>query len=94
MMWRTLTEDVREEIRDLCDEYGSHLYDYCRTELAQSEAELAVAGALLSAHGHTHRVVDSSLVRPWLYGLARAHRAAVAGPASIGSWSRSGRMPD
>ena len=93
-MWRTLTEDVREEIRDLCDEYGSHLYDYCRTELAQSEAELAVAGALLSAHGHTHRVVDSSLVRPWLYGLARAHRAAVAGPASIGSWSRSGRMPD
>ncbi len=93
-MWRTLTEDVREEIRDLCDEYGSHLYDYCRTELAQSEAELAVAGALLSAHGHTHRVVDSSLVRPWLYGLARAHRAAVAGPASTGSWSRSGRMPD
>lgn len=94
MMWRTLTEDVREEIRDLCDEYGSHLYDYCRTELAQSEAELAVAGALLSAHGHTHRVVDSSLVRPWLYGLARAHRATVASPASTGSWSRSGRMPD
>ncbi|WP_433517153.1 hypothetical protein ACQP2T_17325 [Nonomuraea sp. CA-143628] len=94
MMWRTLTDDVREEIRELCDEYGSHLYDYCRTELAQSEAELAVAGALLSAYGHTHRVVDSSLVRPWLYGLARAHRAAVAGPASIGSWSRSGRMPD
>ncbi|MFG1683384.1 hypothetical protein ACGFNP_24670 [Nonomuraea sp. NPDC049269] len=94
VMWRTLTEDVRDEIRDLCDEYGSHLYDYCRTELAQSEAELAVAGALLSAHGHTHRVVDSSLVRPWLYGLARAHRATVAGPASTGSWSRSGRMPD
>ncbi|MEV6155812.1 hypothetical protein AB0L53_36275 [Nonomuraea sp. NPDC052129] len=94
VMWRTLTDDVREEIRELCDEYGSHLYDYCRTELAQSEAELAVAGALLSAYGHTHRVVDSSLVRPWLYGLARAHRAAVAGPASIGSWSRSGRMPD
>ncbi|MEU8141681.1 hypothetical protein [Nonomuraea sp. NPDC048901] len=94
MMWRTLTDDVREEIRELCDEYGSHLYDYCRTELAQSEAELAVAGALLSAYGHTHRVVDSSLVRPWLYGLARAHRATVAGPASIGSWSRSGRMPD
>lgn len=93
-MWRTLTDDVREEIRELCDEYGSHLYDYCRTELAQGEAELAVAGALLSAYGHTHRVVDSSLMRPWLYGLARAHRAAVAGPASIGSWSRSGRMPD
>ncbi|MEU8244950.1 hypothetical protein [Nonomuraea sp. NPDC048916] len=93
-MWRTLSEDAREAVRELCDGYGPHLYDYCRTELASSDAELAVAGALLSAHARADRVEQSSLLRPWLYALARAHRAYIATPTSVGSWSRPGRMSD
>ncbi|MEV0593670.1 RNA polymerase sigma factor [Nonomuraea cavernae] len=93
-MWRTLSEDTREAVRELCDGYGPHLYDYCRTELASSDAELAVAGALLSAQARADRVEQSSLLRPWLYALARAHRAYLATPTSVGSWSRPGRMSD
>ncbi|WP_219508280.1 hypothetical protein [Nonomuraea ceibae] len=95
-MWRTLTDEAREAIGALCDEHGRHLYDYCRTALAGSDAELAVAGALLSAHAHAGRLPSPDALRPWLYALARAHRAAVAAarPASIGSWSRPGPAPD
>lgn len=93
-MWRTLSEDAREAIRELCDGYGPHLYDYCRTELSSSDAELAVAGALLSAHARADRVDQSSLLRPWLYALARAHRTYLSTPTSVGSWSRPGRMSD
>ncbi|MEV0229633.1 hypothetical protein [Nonomuraea sp. NPDC050786] len=93
-MWRTLSDDARQAIRDLCDKHGARLYDYCRTELAADDAEQAVAGAVLTAHLYADRVVDPALRRPWLYAVARAHRAIVAGPASIGSWSRPGRMSE
>ncbi|NUW42910.1 hypothetical protein [Nonomuraea rhodomycinica] len=93
-MWRTLSEDAREAILELCDGYGPHLYDYCRTELSSSDAELAVAGTLLSAHAWAERVDESSPLRPWLYALARAHRAYLSTPTSVGSWSRPGRMAD
>ncbi|MEW9549573.1 RNA polymerase sigma factor [Nonomuraea sp. NPDC050783] len=93
-MWRTLSDDARQAIRDLCDRHGARLYDYCRTELAAGEAEQAVAGALLTAHLYADRLADPALRRPWLYALARAHRAVVARPASIGSWSRPGRMSE
>ncbi|MEU0567842.1 sigma factor-like helix-turn-helix DNA-binding protein [Nonomuraea sp. NPDC005983] len=94
MMWRDLSDDARATIGELCDDYGSHLYDYCLTELSPADAELAVAGALLSAHARAKLMPDQSRLRPWLYGLARAHRGAVAGPASTGTWSRPGKMPD
>ncbi|MCK2217649.1 hypothetical protein MF672_028220 [Actinomadura sp. ATCC 31491] len=93
-MWRTLSDDARQAIRDLCDQHGARLYDYCRTELAAGDAEQAVAGALLTAHLYADRMTDPALRRPWLYALARAHRAVVAKPASIGSWSRPGRMSE
>ncbi|MET9241805.1 hypothetical protein [Nonomuraea sp. NPDC003709] len=93
-MWRTLSDDARQAIRDLCDKHGARLYDYCRTELAAGDAEQAVAGAMLTAHLYADRVVDPALRRPWLYAVARAHRAFVAKPASIGSWSRPGRMSE
>lgn len=93
-MWRTLSDDARQAIRDLCDKHGARLYDYCRTELAAGDAEQAVAGALLTAHLYADRAPDPALRRPWLYALARAHRAIVAKPASIGSWSRPGRMSE
>ncbi|MET7328049.1 hypothetical protein [Nonomuraea sp. NPDC005650] len=93
-MWRTLSDDARQAIRDLCDKHGARLYDYCRTELAAGDAEQAVAGAALTAHLYADRVVDPALRRPWLYAVARAHRAFVAKPASIGSWSRPGRMSE
>ncbi|PZG16292.1 hypothetical protein [Nonomuraea aridisoli] len=93
-MWRTLSDDARQAIRDLCDKHGARLYDYCRTELAAADAELAVAGAALTAHLYADRVVDPALRRAWLYSVARAHRAVVARPASIGSWSRPGRMSE
>ncbi|MGW0808033.1 RNA polymerase sigma factor [Nonomuraea sp. NPDC002799] len=93
-MWRTLSDDARQAIRDLCDKHGARLYDYCRTELAAGDAEQAVAGAVLTAHLYGDRVVDPALRRPWLYAVARAHRAVVAKPASIGSWSRPGRMSE
>jgi DNA-directed RNA polymerase specialized sigma24 family protein len=93
-MWRTLSDDARQSIREMCDTHGSRLYDYCRTELAPAEAEQAVAGAMVSAHLYTARLPDPALRRPWLYALARAHRAVVDRPASIGSWSRPGRMSE
>lgn len=93
-MWRTLPDDARQAIRDLCDKHGARLYDYCRTELAAGDAEQAVAGAAITAHLYADRVVDPALRRPWLYAVARAHRAFVATPASIGSWSRPGRMSE
>ncbi|WP_327105488.1 hypothetical protein [Nonomuraea glycinis] len=95
-MWRTLSSEAHERIGELCDEHGRHLYDYCRTALAGSDAELAVADALLSAHAHEGRLAEPRLLRPWLYALARAHRAAIATtrPASTGSWSRPGVAPD
>lgn len=93
-MWRTLPDDARQAIRDLCDTHGARLYDYCRTELAAGDAEQAVAGAAITAHLYADRVVDPALRRPWLYAVARAHRAFVATPASIGSWSRPGRMSE
>ncbi|HEX4811178.1 MAG TPA: hypothetical protein VFV66_00295, partial [Nonomuraea sp.] len=93
-MWRTLSDDARQAVRELCDQHGARLYDYCRTELAAGDAEQAVAGALLTAHLHGGRVTDLALRRAWLYALARAHRAIVAKPASIGSWSRPGRMSE
>ncbi|MFC4006734.1 RNA polymerase sigma factor [Nonomuraea purpurea] len=93
-MWRTLSDDARQVIRDLCDKHGARLYDYCRTELAPGDAEQAVAGAMLTTHLYADRVVDPALRRPWLYAVARAHRAVVAKPASIGSWSRPGRMSE
>ncbi|TMR95090.1 RNA polymerase sigma factor [Nonomuraea basaltis] len=93
-MWRTLSDDARQAIRDLCDRHGARLYDYCRTELAAGDAEQAVAGALLTAHLYADRMTDPALRRPWLYALARTHRAIVAKPASIGSWSRPGRMSE
>ncbi|MFG1707883.1 RNA polymerase sigma factor [Nonomuraea sp. M3C6] len=93
-MWRTLSDDARQAIRDLCDKHGARLYDYCRTELAAGDAEQAVAGAMLTAHLYAERVLDPALRRPWLYAVARAHRAVVAKPASIGSWSRPGRMSE
>ncbi|MFI7642389.1 RNA polymerase sigma factor [Nonomuraea sp. NPDC049400] len=93
-MWRTLSDDARQAIRELCDKHGARLYDYCRTELAAGDAEQAVAGAALTAHLYADRVVDPALRRPWLYAVARAHRAVVAKPASIGSWSRPGRMSE
>ncbi|MGN9783018.1 hypothetical protein ACTMTF_16415 [Nonomuraea sp. ZG12] len=95
-MWRTLSNEARETIGELCDEHGRHLYDYCRTALAGSDAEAAVADALLSAHAHADRLAEPRLTRPWLYALARAHRAAIAAtrPASTGSWSRPGVAPD
>jgi DNA-directed RNA polymerase specialized sigma24 family protein len=93
-MWRTLSDDARQAIRDLCDKHGARFYDYCRTELAAGEAEQAVAGALLTAHLYADRVTDLGLRRPWLYAVARAHRTVVAKPASIGSWSRPGRMSE
>ncbi|MBF8187454.1 hypothetical protein ITP53_17275 [Nonomuraea sp. K274] len=93
-MWRTLSDDARQAIRDLCDKHGAGLYDYCRTELAAGDAEQAVAGAALTAHLYADRVADPALRRPWLYAVARAHRAVVAKPASIGSWSRPGRMSE
>lgn len=82
--------------RELCEQYGPHLYDYCRTELGEADAELAAAGTLRSAAAHAARVADPALLRPWLYALARVHRAntAAARPASTGSWSRPGRMSD
>ncbi|NUO98952.1 MAG: sigma-70 family RNA polymerase sigma factor [Nonomuraea sp.] len=93
-MWRTLSDDARRAIREMCDTHGSRLYDYCRTELAAGDAEQAVAGTLVSAHLYADRLPDPALHRPWLYALARAHRAIVAKPASIGSWSRPGRMSE
>ncbi|MFC5822776.1 RNA polymerase sigma factor, partial [Nonomuraea insulae] len=93
-MWRTLSDDARQAIRDLCDKHGARLYDYCRTELAAGDAEQAVAGAAMTTHLYADRVVDPALRRPWLYAVARAHRAVVAKPASIGSWSRPGRMSE
>ncbi|MEV4836365.1 hypothetical protein AB0K05_17700 [Nonomuraea sp. NPDC049486] len=91
-MWRTLSNEAREAIGRLCEQHGRHLYDYCRTGLSASDAELAVAGALLSAHVHGERLRDRKRLRPWLYALARCHRAAVAAsrPASPGSWTRPG----
>ncbi|MFC5814387.1 RNA polymerase sigma factor [Nonomuraea harbinensis] len=91
-MWRTLSNEAREAIGRLCEQHGRHLYDYCRTGLSASDAELAVAGALLSAHVHGERLRDPEALRPWLYALARCHRAAVAAsrPASPGSWTRPG----
>ncbi|MEV0380801.1 hypothetical protein [Nonomuraea sp. NPDC050643] len=93
-MWRTLSDDARQAIRDLCDQHGARLYDYCRTELATGDAEQAVAGAVITAHLYADRVGDPALRRPWLYAVARAHRTVVAKPASIGSWSRPGRMSE
>ncbi|MGN9841716.1 RNA polymerase sigma factor [Nonomuraea sp. H19] len=93
-MWRTLSDEARQAIRDLCDQHGARLYDYCRTELAAGDAEQAVAGALLTAHLYADRMRDPALRRPWLYALTRVHRAIVAKPASIGSWSRPGRMSE
>ncbi|SEG39652.1 DNA-directed RNA polymerase specialized sigma subunit, sigma24 family [Nonomuraea solani] len=93
-MWRTLSDDARQAIRDLCDKHGARLYDYCRTELATGDAEQAVAGAVITAHLYADRVADPALRRPWLYAVARAHRTVVAKPASIGSWSRPGRMSE
>ncbi|MEV4104802.1 hypothetical protein AB0J42_31555 [Nonomuraea sp. NPDC049649] len=94
-MWRTLSNEAREAVGRLCEQHGRHLYDYCRTGLSPSDAELAVAGALLSAHVHGERLRDRALLRPWLYALARCHRAGVAAarPGSIGSWKRPG-APD
>ncbi|WP_090767426.1 RNA polymerase sigma factor [Nonomuraea maritima] len=89
-----MSDDARQAVRDLCDKHGARLYDYCRTELATADAEQAVAGAALTAHLYADRVVDPALRRAWLYAVARAHRAVVAGPASIGSWSRPGRMSE
>ncbi|MFD9939836.1 RNA polymerase sigma factor [Nonomuraea sp. NPDC059022] len=82
--------------RELCEHYGPHLYDYCRTELGESDAELAAAGTLLTASARAGQVTDPAALRPWLYALARAHRAARAAshPASTGSWARSSRMSD
>ncbi|RSN04317.1 hypothetical protein DMB42_32140 [Nonomuraea sp. WAC 01424] len=93
-MWRTLSDEARQAIREMCDTHGSRLYDYCRTELAAGDAEQAVAGTLVSAHLYADRLPDPALHTPWLYALARAHRAFVAKPASIGSWSRPGRMSE
>ncbi|MFC7036242.1 RNA polymerase sigma factor [Nonomuraea rubra] len=93
-MWRTLSDDARQAIRDLCDKHGARLYDYCRTELAAGDAQEAVAAAAMTVHLYADRVVDPALRRPWLYAVARAHRAVVAKPASIGSWSRPGRMSE
>ncbi|MFC4112223.1 hypothetical protein [Nonomuraea zeae] len=93
-MWRTLSDDARQAIRDLCDKHGARLYDYCRTELAAGEAEQAVAGTVLTAYMYAERVHDPALRRSWLYAVARAHRAVAAKPASIGSWSRPGRMSE
>ncbi|SDM55722.1 RNA polymerase sigma factor [Nonomuraea jiangxiensis] len=93
-MWRTLSDDARQAVRGLCDKHGARLYDYCRTELAAGDAEQAVAGAMLTAHLYAERMPDPALRRAWLYGVARAHRAFVAKPASIGSWSRPGRMSE
>ncbi|GAA3536319.1 hypothetical protein GCM10022419_015020 [Nonomuraea rosea] len=93
-MWRTLSDDARQAIRDLCDKHGARLYDYCRTELAAGEAEQAVAGTVLTAYMYAERVMDPALRRPWLYAVARAHRTVAARPASIGSWSRPGRMSE
>ncbi|MFI6534349.1 PT domain-containing protein [Nonomuraea sp. NPDC050547] len=82
--------------RELCEHYGPHLYDYCRTELGEPDAELAAAGTLLTASARAGQVTDPAALRPWLYALARAHRAARAAshPASTGSWARSSRMSD
>ncbi|MFI6292003.1 hypothetical protein ACIBEJ_10495 [Nonomuraea sp. NPDC050790] len=82
--------------RELCEHYGPHLYDYCRTELGESDAELAAAGTLLTASAYAGQVADPAAWRPWLYALARAHRAAraAARPASTGSWARSSRTSD
>ncbi|WP_157246200.1 RNA polymerase sigma factor [Nonomuraea typhae] len=79
--------------RELCEQYGPHLYDYCRTELGESDAELAAAGTLLTASARAAGVADPAALRPWLYALARAHRATLsaARPASIGSWARPGQ---
>ncbi|MEO3868936.1 hypothetical protein ABGB18_08915 [Nonomuraea sp. B12E4] len=93
-MWRTLSDDARQAVRGLCDQHGARLYDYCRTELSAGDAEQAVAGAMLTAHLYAERMLDPALRRAWLYGVARAHRAVVAKPASIGSWSRPGRMSE
>ncbi|NRQ35352.1 hypothetical protein HII36_26505 [Nonomuraea sp. NN258] len=93
-MWRNLSDDARQAIRELCEKHGSRLYDYCRTELAPGEAEQAVAGTILTAYTHGDRIRDPGLRRAWMYALARTHRAMVARPASIGSWSRPGRMSE
>ncbi|MEV5592140.1 hypothetical protein AB0L05_41925, partial [Nonomuraea pusilla] len=93
-MWQALSDEARRAVRELCAAHGPRLYDYCRTELAASGAEQAVAGTLLTAHLYADRLGDPALRRAWFYALARAHRAVAAEPASIGSWSRPGRMSE
>ncbi|MGI5274156.1 RNA polymerase sigma factor [Nonomuraea sp. CA-218870] len=84
-MWHSLSDDARQAIEDLRRRHGDRLYDYLRTTLDPGEAELALAGTLMSACVHVKRVLDDEHLRAWLYGLARAHRASAA--------SRSGLRP-
>lgn len=93
-MWDAIPEDARRDIGELCTEYGARLIDYNRTELAEPDAALATCGALLSAHVHAERPAESVHLRAWLYALARAHRSALAGPTSTGSWRRPGPVPE
>ncbi|MEU4576134.1 sigma factor-like helix-turn-helix DNA-binding protein [Nonomuraea sp. NPDC023979] len=100
-MWHSLSEDTREIITDLRHEYGARLYDYLRTELGPGDAELGVAGALLSACAHAERPTSGEQLRAWLYAVARAHRAlaaasatAPAQPSNTLSSSPPGSWPD
>ncbi|MGW5687219.1 MFS transporter [Nonomuraea sp. NPDC003754] len=89
-MRHSLSDDERQAIQDLLQEYAPLLLDYMRAELSTEQAELAVCGTLLSAHAHAARLSEESLLRAWLYAVARVHRsqAAAANPASTGTWAR------
>lgn len=87
-MWQALPDDARAAIGELCQAYGSPVFDYCSSALPAADAEVATCATLLSAYVHAARLTEEEHLRAWLYGLARAHctAAANASPASTGSW--------
>ncbi|WP_214318299.1 hypothetical protein [Nonomuraea sediminis] len=90
-MWQSLPDEAIDFVEDAGREYGSLLYDYARTTLPQGEAERVVAATLVAAVIHAARLTDLDNLRPWLYGLLRAHRSAAACATSTGSWVRPGQ---
>ncbi|MFI6600671.1 hypothetical protein ACIBHX_30870 [Nonomuraea sp. NPDC050536] len=90
-MWQSLPDEAIDFVEDAGREYGSLLYDYARTTLPQREAERVVAATLVAAVVNAARLTDLDNLRPWLYGLLRAHRSAAAGATSTGSWVRPGQ---